>query len=181
MRQCMKVLIGVLIVFFFVGLASAQDLKIVYIDAPRILSESLAGKEAISKLEKFRGEKQVQIEQKEEALRKMGEEISAKSLTMSQEAKDEKQIGYQKNVKEFNRFVKDAQEELKAKYDLLLKPVRKDLDEIVDNYGKEHNIDLMLDIRRAGAVYASDRIDITDEILKIYDDLYNSRTKKESE
>ncbi|MCD6570782.1 MAG: OmpH family outer membrane protein [Deltaproteobacteria bacterium] len=180
MRRCIKVFIGVFIIFSFAGLASAQELKIVYIDAPRILNESLAGKDAISKLEKFRGEKQIQIEEKEEALRKMGEEMSAKSLTMSQEAKDEKQMEYQKNVKEFNRFVKDAQEELKEKYDLLLRPVRGDLDEIIDNYGKEHNIDLILNIRQVGAVYASDRIDITDEILKIYDELYKSKTKEGS-
>jgi outer membrane protein len=162
----------------FTGLAGAQELKIAYIDPQILLNDSLAGKDVVSKIEKFRQEKQTVIQDQEADIKKLGEEISAKSLTMTQEAKDKKELEYQKKIKEFNRVVKDSQDELEEKYNVLLKPVKETLDEIINDYGKKNGFDIILDVRRAGVVYASDRIDITKDILKIYDDTYQAKAKK---
>ena len=97
---------------------------------------------------------------------------------MSDEAKAKQQVEYQRQMKELNRFIKDAQDDLHAEYQELLEPIRKALDDIINSYGKEHHLDLILDIRQPGIVYASDRIDITDKILAIYNKMYKQRAGK---
>ncbi len=180
MKGLLRVGLVVLLVGLLSSFAQAQGLKIVYVDSQRIVNESLAGKNAISKLQSLKAAKQAEIDKREKALERLREKLSATSLAMSDEAKAEQQAEYQRQMKELNRFIKDAQDDLHAKYQELLDPIRKDLDDIINSYGKEHSIDLILDVRQAGIVYASDRIDVTNKILAIYDKMYRQRSGKKN-
>ncbi|RLA99964.1 MAG: hypothetical protein DRG37_03610 [Deltaproteobacteria bacterium] len=178
MKGFLKIGFAVLLVGLLSSFSQAQELKIVYVDGQRIVNESLAGKAAIKKLESLKAAKQAEIDKREKALTRLREKLSATSLAMSDEAKAKQQAEYQRQMKDLNRFIKDAQDDLHAKYQELLEPIRKDLDDIINSYGKEHHLDLILDIRQTGIVYASDRIDITDKILAIYNKMYKQRAGK---
>jgi hypothetical protein len=43
---------------------------------------------------------------------------------------------------------------------------------IIDEYGDQHNIDIILDRRDPGIIYTSEKLDITDGILELYDKKY---------
>jgi outer membrane protein len=148
---------------------NAADLKIVYIDSQRILTDSIAGKEAFSQLEKISGERRKEIDKMQANIKKMGEEIQLKGSTMKEAAKAELQSKYETEVKNLNRFAKDADEELRRKQMVLVKPISDEVNEIIADYGKKNNIDLILDTRAPGMVYNSSKGDITDDILKLYD------------
>jgi len=173
-----KVFTGVLFMLFVGCLANAQETKIVYVDGQRIVNESIAGKDAIKKLEGIKADKQAEIDRREEDLKKLRENMSAKSLAMSEDAKNKQEMEYQRKMKELNRFIKDAQDDLHARYKELIDPISKNLDDIINLYGKKHNIDLILDRRQSGIVYASDKIDITDKIIREYNKVYKQRHKK---
>jgi outer membrane protein len=168
----MKKILGGLIVFLVIACAGltaqAQDAKIAYIDAQRLILESAPGKEAAGKMEKLQKEKQAQLDKIELTIKKLAEQLSAKSPAMSEKAKADLEDQYQQELKNRERFLKDAQEELRKKEASLIKPIRDDLDKIISDYGKKNALDIIFDSKMPGLIYASDRIDITKPILDIY-------------
>ena len=166
------VTIAVALLIAFPGLCplgNAADLKIVYIDSQRILTDSIAGKEAYAQLEKISGERRKEIDKMQDSIKKLGDEIQTKGATMKESAKADLQSKYETEVKNLNRYAKDADEELRRKQMVLVKPISDEVNEIIAKYGKENNIDLILDTRAPGMVYNSAKGDITDAILKLYD------------
>jgi outer membrane protein len=151
------------------GQAGAADLKIVYIDSQRILTDSIAGKEAYAQLEKISNERRKDIDKMQEGIKKLGEEIQAKGPTMKESAKADLQARYESEVKALNRYAKDADDELRRKQMILVKPISDEVNEIIADYGKKNDIDLIFDTRAPGMVYNSPKADITDAILKLYD------------
>ncbi|MEN6476188.1 MAG: OmpH family outer membrane protein [Syntrophaceae bacterium] len=166
-----KVLYGIVAVLAGVLIAQgaqAQENKFAYIDAQRLLLESVPGKAAAGQMEKLQKDKQAQLEKIDGSIKKLGEQLAAKTPAMSEKAKNDLEDQYQRELRDRERFLKDAQDELRKKEAALIKPIRDDLDKIIDEYGRKNNIDLILDVKSPGVIYASDRIDITSVILEIY-------------
>ena len=49
---------------------------------------------------------------------------------------------------------------------------------IIDEYGDQHNIDIILDRRDPGIIYTSKKLDITDAILELYNKKYQETAGK---
>ncbi|HNY63806.1 MAG TPA: OmpH family outer membrane protein [Deltaproteobacteria bacterium] len=180
MKRFIPVAVALLIALpGLVGQVNAADLKIAYIDSQRILTDSIAGKEAYAQLEKISNERRKEIDKMQEKIKKLGEEIQAKGATMKEAAKAELQSKYESEVKSLNRFAKDADEELRRKQLVLVKPISDEVNEIIADYGKKNDIDLIFDTRAPGMVFNSAKGDITDAILKLYDAKHKKTEKTE--
>lgn len=169
MKRFTQVLTVALLLMLIAIPSYASDLKIAYIDGQRLVSESKAGTAALIELEQFQKNKQAEIDQKQTSIKKLGEEISVKGPSLSVKAKEELELRYQQQMRDLNRFIKDAQDEMKLKQVQLFKPITDELDVIIRNYGDANAIDLILDIRNPGVLYGSEKIDITKKLMKIYD------------
>lgn len=177
----MKRLVSIAAAFIALICLSAQgqtaDFKIVYIDSQRILTDSVAGKEAYNQLEKLKNDRQKEIDKIQQTLKSIGEDISVKGPMMKEAAKMELQTKYENELKNYNRTIKDAQEELRRKELTLVKPISDEVNKIIDEYGKQNSIDIILDKRDPGMIYTSDRLDITNAILKLYDAKHQPKAK----
>lgn len=172
-------LAAALIAFFALSLPShAADLKIYYMDSQRILTDSLAGKDAYKQLEVLKEERQQEIDKMQANLKRMTDEMAAKGLSMNESARLDLQSNYDNELKKYNRFVKDAQEELRRKELTLIKPISDEVSAIIDEYGDQHTIDIILDRRDPGIIYTSDKLDITDAILELYNKQYKETAGK---
>jgi outer membrane protein len=158
------------------GTLSAQDTKIVYLDSQKILMESLAGKDAYKQLNTLKDQKASELEKKQNKLKTMADQLQAKSATMTATAREDLEGKYDKELKDYNRSVKDAQDDLRRKEMEFLKPFSKDLDEIIKAYSEKNNIDLVLDKQNPAIVYANPKIDITNQIITAFDK--NNQEKK---
>jgi outer membrane protein len=174
----MSLAAALIAVFALSGQAHTADLKIYYMDSQRILTDSLAGKDVYKQLEVLKDERQKEIDAMQESLRKMGEDISVKGPTMNEQAKLELQSKYESELKKYNRFVKDAQEELRRRELTLVKPISDEVSTIIDEYGKQNAIDIILDRRDPGIIYTSEKLDITNAILQRYDKKYKETKGK---
>jgi outer membrane protein len=151
------------------GTLSAQDTKIVYLDSQKILMESLAGKDAYKQLNTLKDQKASELEKKQNKLKTMADQLQAKSVTMTVTAREDLEAKYDKELKDYNRAVKDAQDDLRRKEMEFLKPFSKDLDEIIKAYSEKNNIDMVLDKQNPAVVYANPKIDITTQIITAFD------------
>jgi outer membrane protein len=167
-----------LMAVFVAGTVSAQDLKIVYIDSQKVLADSQVGKEAFTKLKTMSEAKEADLKKKEAKIKGLSDQLQAKAATMKPEAKDDLQKQYEREVKDFNRAYKEAQEDLRSEEMKILKPWTKDLEDIIKDYGKKNKIDLILDRTNPVVVYASDRIDITAAIVDLFDKHYQQKKSK---
>ena len=156
-------------IFSMSGPLMALDTKIAYIDSQKILYESQAGKEAYKQLSAMKDQRAAELEKKQEKLKTMNEQLQAKSATMSTAARDDMEAKYDKELKEYNRTLKDAQDDLKRKEMEFLKPFSKDLDEIIKTYSEKNGIDIVLDKQNPAVVYAAPKIDITSQIITAFD------------
>lgn len=179
MNRFVAALCATCLMFSVAGKASAEDLKIVYIDSQKVITESLVGKEAFGKLKALSDQKEADLKKREAKIKGLSDQIQAKSATMSASAKEDLQKQYEKEVKEYNRTYKDAQDELRNEEMKILKPWTKDLEEIIKNYGQKNKIDLILDRTNPVVIYGSDKIDVTKAILEIFNKNYQEKQSKQ--
>jgi outer membrane protein len=150
----------------------AAEMKIGYIDLQKALNLSDAGKAAKSqiaeKVKKFQGT----IESRQNELKKLNEELEKQKMVLSAEAKAEKERDYQQKIKEYQRFAKDAQEELQQQDAQHTRSILEDLFKVVKDMGNKGNYTLILEKTESSVLYADDAINLTDEVIAAYNKSY---------
>ncbi|HVN72172.1 MAG TPA: OmpH family outer membrane protein [Desulfomonilia bacterium] len=169
MKRIIGAVFAVCSIFVLFGTVSAEGPKIAYIDSQKILYESQAGKEAYKQLNAMKDQKSSDLEKKQDRLKTMSEQLQAKSATMSTSAREELESKYDKELKDYNRAVKEAQDSLRQKEMEFLKPFSKELDEVIKAYSEKNGIDMVLDKQNPAIVYATQKIDITSQIISVFD------------
>ncbi len=106
-------LLAVALVFVMAGTSAAQ--KIGFINMRAIIQESEAGKKAFAELKKAVEKKRAEIGKKEEELKKLKDELEKQKSVLTAEAYQEKESTFQVKLRDYQRLVKDAQDELAAR------------------------------------------------------------------
>ncbi len=161
-------LIVLLLGLMIVQQSIAENVKIAYVDIQRIMNTSKAG-------EKFKKEMKKTVDIYNKKLGEINKKIAdiqkqLESPVLSKQGKEKKKDELRTLQREFFRLQQEAQqklteEKLKAE-EIIVDQVRK----IAQKYAIKHNIDIIFfGGVMAGIIYADDSIDITKDILKLYD------------
>jgi outer membrane protein len=149
---------------------AAPPLRIAFVDVQRVLARSQAGTAARDQMEKERAALQRQVDGQRSELEKLKEELEKKGSLLSAEARKEKQESLERKVRDVRRMVDDLQKELQKKEQDLLGRVLREVDGVIQRVGKEKNYTMIIERRQGGVVYGAPEYDLTDEIIKLYDD-----------
>jgi outer membrane protein len=150
------------------GAYAAEGAKIGYVDLQKVLNLSNAGKAAKGQLSEKVKKYQDEINRKQEELKKLKDALEKQGSYLSEKAKADKEKEYQQSLKEFQRLTKDAQEELQAKDEELTKRILGDIEKVVQEYGGKNDFTVIF-IRNESMLFANEKADLTDIILKAYD------------
>ena len=144
--------------------------RIAVIDVQKVLAQSTAGKAAYEKLKKMQDDRVEKAKQMDEELRKLDAEINTKKISLSEEklADLQKQIA-DKQVA-LQRFGQDAERDLGQARDKELADLEAKIKPVIDSIGKEMGLAAIFNKFESGLVYASDAIDITDTVIKRFND-----------
>jgi len=145
-----------------------QGFAVYYVDVQKIFSESNKGRQAKSILESKLAQANEKIKQMEEEINKLKEEL--KSPVLSQQAKTEKENQLQQKIRDLQRFKQDAQLEimnLEKKYTM---EILREIEKLIKEYRKKNNIPMIVELRGAGIIDADPKYDLTDEIIKLYNE-----------
>lgn len=148
------------------AVAQSSTLKIGFVDLQRVIDASEGGKQARAEVQKKADELSQKAEEIQRALKTLKDEYEKQSLALSAEAKTEKRDQITKLERDYSRFVNDSKSELRLIEQRALQELYKDIEKTVKAYGEQHNYDAILE--RQVFLYASDSIDLTNEIIKIY-------------
>jgi outer membrane protein len=156
---------------------SPSNGRVAIVDIQRILARSVAGAAAREQLEKDKATMQRQLDGQKVELEKMRDELEKKGQLLSADARREKQDALERKVRDVRRLVDDLQAQLQKKEDALLQKVLQDVAGLIQRLGKEKGYAVVVERQRAGVLYAAADADLTDDILKAYDDQTKKATK----
>ena len=143
--------------------------RIAYIDVQRVLARSSAGVAAREQLEREKAVMQKEMDGKRQELEKLRDELEKKGPLMQPEARREKQETFERKRRDAARMMDDFQKELEKKEQTLLQRVLQELSGVIDKVGKDKGYYMILEKRGASVLYASQDADLTDEVIRAYD------------
>jgi len=152
--------------------------RIGYIDVQRVLARSAAGVAAREQLEREKAGMQREMEGKRKELEALRDELEKKGPLMAADARREKQDQFERRRRDAARLADDFQKELEKKEAQLLQRVLQDLTGVIDKVGKDRGYYLIVEKRGASVLYAAPDADLTDEVIRAYDQQAAAKGKK---
>ncbi len=146
----------------------AAGIKIGVINVERLIQESALGKEAFNRVKKLNDAKKEEGEKLSKELREMEQKLADQGSAMADDKRDALQKGYQEKAIAFKRFQDDANRDLEAAQKKELSELERRVFPIINQVGKEKGFTLILNKFQSGLVFVDDSVDITDEVLKVF-------------
>lgn len=148
---------------------AAAATRIGFVDVQRVLARSAAGVSAREQLEREKATMQKEMDGKRQELEKLRDELEKKGPLMTADARREKQELFERKRRDAARLGDDFQKELEKKEQTLLQRVLQDLGSVIERVGKEGGYYLVVERRGAVVLYAAAEADLTDEVIRAYD------------
>ena len=162
----MKKFIFLTLFTFFAFNAYAAEFKIGYVDLNKALNESEKGKSAVKILEDMVKEKQSVIIEKEKELKALDDEIAKQASILNPDAIKEKQEKREKLMRDYQRMVKDSQDEVQQKRNDFMEAIIKDLRKTIVQIGKEKGYSIIFERVASGILYIPEEADVTDVLIE---------------
>ena len=168
----MKKMVGLILVGLLAMATSsfAAGEKIGFVDLQKALNFSQAGKSAKETISKKVKEYEGTIEGKKAELQKLKDELEKQAVLLSEQARAEKERDYQQKLKDFQRFTKDIQEELQRSDADYTRQILEKVLKVVAEMGKAQGYTVILEKSESSLLYADEQIDMTDAVIKAYDE-----------
>jgi outer membrane protein len=158
--------------------APSAGTRIGYIDLSRVLARSAAGVAAREQLEREKATMQKEMDVKRVELDKLRDELEKKGPLMTADARREREESMERKRRDATRLADDFQRELGRKEQVLAQKVLQDITTVIERVGKQKGYYLVLERRGAGVLFSVPEADLTDEIIKAYDQETAAKGKK---
>lgn len=163
------ILVGIFIV---VSAYAAETVKIGVIDFQKVLKTSNAGKAAQAEVNKQGKKMEEELNKKRDELEELKKKLEREVLVMTREMRDEKEREFRIKVNDFKMLEKKYKEEFNEVNKKLVYRFRNEVVDLAKKVGEKEGYLLIIEKNEAGIVYSPDRIDLTDKIIKIYNEDY---------
>ena len=129
------------------------------------------GQKAASELQARFTPKKNELDKKQTDIEQARNQLSKGSATMSEEAKQRLMRDIDQKTKALNRDTEDAQAELDQEQQKLMQELGQRMMAVIDKYAKDNSFSLILDVSnpQTPVLYAANEIDITRDIVALYD------------
>jgi len=157
-----------LILFVSLGFAQ-QPLKIGVVNSQKVLENSIEGKKVMAQMEERNQKSQDELARLDEEISRLQTRINTQRLTLTAEAYTNLASELERKQTDRKRMAEDSYREMQELSQRLFSRVQNELLPIINELGKEKNLDVIFDLMRSGAIYFSPTIDLTDEVITKYD------------
>jgi outer membrane protein len=157
-------ILAIALMFVMTGTAAATE-KIGFINMRTIIQESAAGKKGFAELKTMYEKKKAEITKKEDELKKLKDDIDKQKAVLTPEAAQEKETNFQVKVRDYQRFAKDAQDELAAKEQNVTAKLIPEILQVVENIGKKEGYTAIIDLNNPVIVYHDKQDELTKKVI----------------
>lgn len=146
---------------------SVQPIRIGYVDMDRVAGNSQMVKERVSAVEQELLEKQKNFKAKAEELKQLSQEVSQQESVLSAAQLEQKKTRIRTLRDELDRLQYESDRILNKTSQDIIEPVLDEVLAAVERIAKAYGFDLIL--RGDLVLYASDRVDLTDAVVRELD------------
>jgi outer membrane protein len=167
-----RTIVPLVILFILVvaGVSYAQQAsKIAIINSQKAFETSVEGKRILGQMQDRETKIKSDIQKLDDSIRLLENKLSTGRLTMTNEALLGIQADIDKKTTERKRYEEDATRDAQQFSANLVQKIRAEMVTIIENLAKERGLELVLDVAQSGVVTFSPTVDITDEIIRRYD------------
>ena len=158
-----------LVILFCLIPSWAYGETVALVDTQTVLNQSIVGKAARSNLEGRIKKAQAKLDQVKGDFDKQRAALEKQAAVLSGAALESKKEALSKKQLEVQRLFQDTQAELAKANEQELAKVVKEIQAVVNQIAQEKKYTFVFEKDRQTVLYASDRIDITSEVVKILD------------
>lgn len=151
---------------FWPAAASAQSVKIAFVDTTRAAANSKEGRAADLYLKNLRETKRDEFRPKDEKLKRMRDEYETQRFVLSKEALQERELELMKTQRDLERDLQAAQEEFEIEQRKRMQPILKSILDVVNDIARDGGYDVVLEKTSPGVLFFSDALDITDKVIE---------------
>lgn len=151
------------------GFAQQQTIKIGVVNSQEVLEKSAEGKRVMVQLQEKDKQNQDRLVKLDAEIQDKQTKLNTQRLTLTQEAMANLAADIERKQTERKRFAEDSFREMQDLTNRLFQKIQNELLPIIEQLGKEKNIDIIFDLYKSGAIYFNPTTDLTDEVIKRYD------------
>ena len=164
---------SIAIIMMFAALVSLgftqTNMKVGVVNSQEVLEKSTEGKKVMAQLEERNQKSQNELARMDEAIRKDQTRLNTQRLTLTQEALAQLSSDIERKQTDRKRYGEDQYREMQDLTGRLFQRIQDELLPIIEQLGKEKNLEIIFDLFKSGAIYFSPTIDLTQEVITRYD------------
>jgi outer membrane protein len=142
--------------------AQAAEIKIGFVNTERVFREAAPARRAQQKLEREFAARNSELSTLEKKGRDLQSELERDNMTLTEQARREKERQLADISREFQRKQREIREDLNLRRNEELAAVQERATRVINQIAGEEHFDLIVQ----EAVFASSRIDITDKVIR---------------
>jgi outer membrane protein len=156
-------LMGLLASAILAAPAMAADARIGFVNQERILRESAPAKRAQTKLEKEFASRKAELDKMEKQGRDLETMLQKEAVTSPEADRVAREKQLSQLTRDFQRMQREFREDLNLRRNEELATLQERANKVISDIAEKEKFDLILQ----EAVFASNKVDITDKVLKL--------------
>jgi outer membrane protein len=163
----------------FVTAAQAADMpRIGVVNLQQVIGNSHRGQDAQAQLKSLAQKLSGDVKDRRQKLMVLKQQLDKADSKSADYAKLQK--SYQDGISDYQQFVAANQQDLEERKQELLQPIEQELQQVLNAFAKDHRYDILLNQSAAGAIYSSDKYDVTTQITEAMDKDWAEQQKSEA-
>lgn len=160
-------------ILILAGTACSASMKIGLIDSPRVMKESKAAQVYKDELLNDLKTKRAVFSKKQAEVLEMESNLKIEQASLSPDELKDRQEALAKEVKNLRRLKVDLEEELEKLNNDYTRQIITDVREVVKEYREDKDYTLI--IEKSTVIASDEDIDITEDIIELYDKKYKKK------
>ena len=143
--------------------------KIAVVDIRQAIQSTAEGKQASGELQSQFSARQSELENLQKSIEDLQSRLSAGARTLSDEERVRMQRQGERQASQLKRKQEEFQEDANAAQQEIIDRIGRKMVEVISRYARENSYSVILDTQTACGVYCSNQVDVTQEIIRLFD------------
>ncbi len=170
-KLIMIALVGSITAGVFSSASWAQDTKIGFVNTLEVLYATEEGKRELEQLNQFASQKQQEIGTQSSDLQKLRDQYLTQQATLNASTRAQSERTIADKERDLQRLQEDIELEYNQRRDEMLAQASEKIQVIINEYAKLNGFGVVF-LRNEGQTYVNLSLDITQEVIRIYNERY---------
>jgi Skp family chaperone for outer membrane proteins len=154
--------------------------KIGVVDIQQAILDTSEGKQAVEDLQKKYQPRETEIQQRQQDVQQLQQQLQKQLTTLSADEQRRMQHELQEKQTVLQRLEQDAQSSFQYDRNTLMQELGQKMVKVINQYASTHGFSLVIDGSQVPVYYAAKGVDITPEIVKLYNSSHPAQSASAS-